>query len=394
MEKYYKKTRYERIYRHEKNKNFIIRIKTPIDTTITKYKGSKILDIEVAKRIRDNPKIALEKKADINLKEITKKEGNISDFDILWVKYMDSCKNIEKQAYNTLLRKQKTYNKYFKEKIDVSVMKTDKLFWSKFINNLDTTDKNKNHILKTIKAFFNWCINEEILIVNPLKGINKYKEDKVEMAFWLPEEIKQFLDTVELYLNSSNKIMRILAYRVKVLTYIGFSLGDRIGETRALTYECIDKDKKTADIFHSINYDTKSNNFFSSTKTEYSKRTIDITDKLIDVIFDYRKFLEVELGVPVKDTDLILFNYTTKRPISDVSLRKNFHKFCELARVRKIRLYDLRHTYVATMMSEGLELYYISPKLGHVNYNTTVNKYGHLSNKKKQQVASLTDKYL
>ena len=57
-------------------------------------------------------------------------------------------------------------------------------------------------------------------------------------------------------------------------------------------------------------------------------------------------------------------------------------------------MYDLRHTYVATMMMEGKELYHISRRLGHSNYSTTVNKYEHLSNKTRKEIAELTDKYL
>ena len=57
-------------------------------------------------------------------------------------------------------------------------------------------------------------------------------------------------------------------------------------------------------------------------------------------------------------------------------------------------MYDLRHTYVATMMGEGKELYHISSRLGHSNYSTTVNKYGHLSVKKRKEIAELTDKYI
>ena len=57
-------------------------------------------------------------------------------------------------------------------------------------------------------------------------------------------------------------------------------------------------------------------------------------------------------------------------------------------------MYDLRHTYVATMMMEGKELYHISRRLGHSNYNTTVNKYGHLSNQVRKEIAEITDKYI
>ena len=45
------------------------------------------------------------------------------------------------------------------------------------------------------------------------------------------------------------------------------------------------------------------------------------------------------------------------------------------------------------MMYERKELYQISGRIGHSNYSTTVNKYGHLENKN-YKVAATTDKYL
>ena len=87
-------------------------------------------------------------------------------------------------------------------------------------------------------------------------------------------------------------------------------------------------------------------------------------------------------------------NWVDENVNTNPKLRKDFYKFSEQAGVPKIRLYDLRHTYVATMMSEGKELYFVSPRLGHVNYSTTVNKYGHLSNQARKEVALTTDKYL
>ena len=44
-------------------------------------------------------------------------------------------------------------------------------------------------------------------------------------------------------------------------------------------------------------------------------------------------------------------------------------------------MYDLRHAYVSTMMSEGKELYHLSEGIEHSDYSTTVNKHGHLSTK-------------
>ena len=57
-------------------------------------------------------------------------------------------------------------------------------------------------------------------------------------------------------------------------------------------------------------------------------------------------------------------------------------------------MYDLRHTYVATMMLEEKELYLFSRRIGHSSIATTVNKYGHLSNKVRKETAKVTDKYI
>lgn len=45
-------------------------------------------------------------------------------------------------------------------------------------------------------------------------------------------------------------------------------------------------------------------------------------------------------------------------------------------------------------MAEGKELYHISERIGHSDYSTTVDKYGHLSSKTRKEIASITDKYI
>lgn len=384
--KVYRKTRYQNIYQHIKNKNYVVQISKPVKTTISSVDDNKIWKLEDALKIRDNPKLKLQKGAEIKYKD---------NFDDLWDKYIYWCENVDKQAYNTISNKNKIYNKHIKEKFSKTITKITKNDVVSLINNSDTTDKQKNHILKQLSVFFNWCIQEDILIVNPTNKIRKFKTEKVEMKYWLPNEVKTFFQFINEEIENENNIkIKETAYRTKIMVLIGFVLGDRIGETRALTWNSINKEQLTLLINHSINYDTKSNNFTKTTKTYNSTRKIDITQKLIDELDNYRYFLENELIYNIKDTDLIFFNYTNNRPYSDVTLRKGFYKYSELANVSKIRMYDLRHTYVAMMMSEEKELYLISERLGHTSFSTTVNKYGHLSNQIRKEVAETTDKYI
>lgn len=383
--KVYENTRYQNIYRHKKNKNYVIMISNPVKTSISRIDGKKIMKLEDALKIRDNKKIKAQKGQEIACGE---------DFDTLWCKYIYACKNIKKLAYNTMKRKIKIYNKYLKGKIKTRVSKLKKEELATFIDNIDTTDKEKNQIIKELKTFFNWCISEEYLIVSPMDSIEKYKVQKSEMKFWTPEELKKVLNTLDDDIINGNKNDVMRASMVKILILIGFSLGDRIGETRALTFDCFDENLGIVEIKHSINYDINDEEFLSNTKNYHSQRKIDITKKLINEVKDYKKFLIENTNYAINDNNLIFFNYKRKKPYSDTNLRKQFTYYCYKANVTKIRMYDLRHTYVATMMAEGKELYHISSRIGHNNYSTTVNKYGHLSNKIRKEIAAVTDKYI
>lgn len=383
--KVYEKTRYQNIYRHKKNKNYVIMISKPAKTSISRIDNKKIVSIDEAIKIRDNVLIKRQKGLETVHKE---------DFDTLWDKYIYDCKYVRKLAYNTIIRKEKDFNRYLKGKIDKPVSKTDKEYWTKFIDNLNTTLKQKNHLIKITKAFFNWCKYEEYIIDNPFDKISKYKVETKEMQFWIPKHLKDFLETLEKDIHSNDIRLKKKAYRIKTLTIINFSAGDRIGETRALTFKMFDKDKLKLNIFHSINYDRSSNDFLSSTKTYNSQRTIDITNKVIEVVEEYKKFLINELELEIGNNTLLFFNHTTHKPYSDTSLRKDFYYYCEKANVPKIRMYDLRHTYAATMMSEGKEAYMFSKRMGHKSISITINKYGHLSEQIKKEVAQSTDKYI
>lgn len=383
--KVYEKTRYQNIYRHKKNKNYVIMMSKPVKTSIASIEGKKILKIEDAIKVRDNTKIKALKGQEIAYNE---------DFDTLWCKYIDSCKNEQKLAYNTIVRKEKMYNRYLKEKIKKRLSKIKRDEMAKFIDNMDTTDKQKNQMIKELKIFFNWCIREEYLFVSPMNNINKYKVQKSEMKFWTPEELTRILTTLDEDIKSDNKYDVMRASMIKIFILIGFSLGDRVGETRALTFDCFDGKLGIAKIKHSINYDRKSKDFLSDTKNYHSQREVDVTDRLINEVKQYKQFLIDNTDYKIKDNNIIFFNYKTRRPYSDTALRDKFYYYCNKANVTKIRMYDLRHTYVATMMGEGKELYHISGRIGHINYSTTVNKYGHLSNKIRKEIAEITDKYI
>lgn len=380
--KIYEKTRYQNIYRNKKNKNYLVRINKPVRTSITIYNGEKIYKIEQALKVRDNPNIN-------SLKRI--KTPQILTFDDLWYKYIAWCKTTEKQAYNTVIRKDKTYKRYLKGKFKKKINKISENEFSFYVNKINCTDKTKNQIIKDSKAFFNWCVRQDIISYNPIANVKRYKEEKPKMKFWTPEELNKFLTALkkEIYENNNE-----VAYRTYIFTLISFSLGARTGETRALRFNSFNSKTNMVEIINSIDSNPENETHIKTTKTTHSARIIDVSQTLINEIKKYKWNLINVFDYDIIEDELIFCNHKTKKPITDTTLRKQFYYYCDLAGISRIRMYDLRHTYVAIMMSEGKELYHISQRIGHSSYSTTVDKYGHLSNKTRKELAKITDKYI
>ena len=374
--KVYKKTRYQNIYKH-KNGNYVVMINKPVKSSISRIDGEKIWKIDEALKIRDNPKTGFQKKIEIEYKD---------NFDVLFERYLNWCINIDKQSYNNTSKKKIKYNAFLKNKFKKPLNKITTDEYALVISKLNTTDKQKNSVLKLLNAFLNWCVKNNILLYNPASSIKRYKVVKTEMKYWEQEDISNFFKYI-------NKEENENAYRIKIMVLIGLTLGDRIGETRVLTFGSIDKKHKVININHSINYDPNSDSFFGSTKTYSSQRSVDVSDEFINEIEKYKLYLK-KLGYNITDKTLLFLNHKTQRPYSDSFLRQQFYSFCDKAEVPRIRMYDLRHTYVTTMLSENIPLAALSKTIGHTTFKTTVDKYGHISEKTRKEITKITDKFL
>lgn len=369
----YEKTRYDNIYRHKKNKNYIIRIRKT-NTSISKINDEKIYDIEIAKKYK--------MKLELDSSKIPKHTNSLY-FKDLWERYISHCQNVSKLSFNTIKKKKSIYTCYLKDLDNEKVSNLNKQVIADYIKSLPTTNKQKNTTLTILKGFLSWCVEEEILTFNPTTKIKYEKVNKTEMKYWTIEQFQKFIN----YISNLNTPQAI---RTKLFVLTELNLGNRPGETRALTWNTLDSVHLTLGILHSINYDINSSDYLKTTKNYQSERVIDISEKFANILLEYKDYLFNLYGYT---HDIIFWNYEKNKPYSDTALRKAFYKYCDDANVNRIRPYDLRHTYVTLLMSEGWELYHISRRIGHLNYATTVDKYGHMDDKLRKEVAKTTDKY-
>ena len=58
--------------------------------------------------------------------------------------------------------------------------------------------------------------------------------------------------------------------------------------------------------------------------------------------------------------------------------RRVFYRTLNLAKLRHIRIHDLRHSYASLLLQDGQSLMYFKEQMGHSSIQVTVDIYGHL----------------
>ena len=65
--------------------------------------------------------------------------------------------------------------------------------------------------------------------------------------------------------------------------------------------------------------------------------------------------------------------------------------YIEKSKVKKIRMYDLRHSYATNMLLHDVSIKYVSDDMGHSSIKITGDIYSHTLNKKRKEIAKITD---
>lgn len=142
--------------------------------------------------------------------------------------------------------------------------------------------------------------------------------------------------------------------------------GMRLGEIMALTWRDIDFENKTISINKSYDYHS---NKVKTTKTTSSYRTIGVNDDLLNCL----KQLKAN-----KYNRVFENNRHTVPSSNAVNKRlRLFLKQCNINR-QGFHFHSLRHSHVAFLLFQGVELYTISKRLGHSNMMITAKKYAYL----------------
>lgn len=260
-------------------------------------------------------------------------------------------------------------------------------------------DKRTSKSISLTRTVLSTCLTEAVidgyLKTNPVKDLAQNRKRHKTVEARRPRtykvnplntnEVKQFLDIALADDPDMYGPMFLCDFRT----------GLRLGELIALHWDDIEWDNNVINVRRSFRKSNKNGKGKWVQKVKPLKdgeeRQVDMSTQLKEVLFKLlkkRKFDAAKSGS--WNPSAIIFHYKGHYRAQN-TVRKAFKELLKKARLREIRVHDMRHTYASLLISNGVSLAYIRDQLGHSSIKTTVDIYGHLIPRSMQHVVNELD---
>jgi len=336
-------------------------------------------------------------------------ELSISDYFDYWHKeyVMINCK------YNTQIAYKNIIDKHIKPELGLYKLKAfQPAILQEFLNKKYSFGYSKNHLFN-MYAVLSGALKYAVF---PYQFIKENSMQHVRMPKY--EHSKKETNYKVLNKDDFNKIINRFpsgsSFYIPIM--IAYHTGVRVGECTALTWDCINLDKKTIDI-NKILIKKEHAWYFGSTKTPSSVREIPIGDTLCNILKQHKKYQaekRLEYGSyyteHYSDKDNRIYTLdklikTANSMLGFVCTKENGEmithdsiKYC--SRVINYELmiqfnfHALRHTHATMLIENGANMKDVSHRLGHANLSTTADTYTHVTPKMQDETVNILEKAL
>ena len=174
---------------------------------------------------------------------------------------------------------------------------------------------------------------------------------------------------------------------------LALTTGMRPSEYLALKWSDIDWQRGAASVCRTIQH-SKTGWLFDDTKRKRSRRVVKLQDFVLKALRGLQnpQPLATDTGCQVEH-DLI-FRSGTGSPLRQRSVKREFWRLLEVAGIRPIRLYDLRHTAATLAVAAGVSVKVISDQLGHASISFTLERYSHVLPSIQDEAAARVERML
>ena len=296
-------------------------------------------------------------------------------FHFLVDRYLEHVKGkVRENTYDTIKYSIELYiTPFFKDMLLSQITTKNIIDWhDKVLVPASLADTYLRSINARLSSIFNYAKKYYGLSQNPVKlaGSLGSLTRKQEYDIWTRKELETFCEQIEKGYSSCR--WHAIIYRVLFYT------GMRPSEALALQESDINIEKKTISITKSY-HRSKKGYYITDTKNKYSRRVVAIPTFLADELKDYlQKFKSLGYSGRIFPTSVGTLNCRLKRNAKKLG-------------IKKIRLYDLRHSHASALISANLDINLIAKRMGHSSPATTLRVYSHFYGDKNKDITKFLD---
>lgn len=339
------------------------------------------------------------------------KDGTVSkNPNILFRDYADSWfEDYKRSVKETSLRSRQTYLNALKNTFGQLRLKelTYKLYQKK-LNELSERYKRNSLITlnQVAQMIAKQAVKDGYFKANPIADIKipHYDDSDEKIEFWEAVDIQKFRDYCQ---HSISKKRRKSSYYITLekqrdlaLFYLLMYGGLRIGEACALylnDYYPLTKEVNISKTLGSSASNQLKNSYkIFPPKSKSAYRTNPLPEIAYKQLENWIKLRNEYVGLfpLVFQESHFLFCKKDGSPMTPRDVREKFKVIIKNARLTKITLHGLRHTYTALQIQAGTDPKSLQMLLGHSNVKTTLDIYAHITGDKRRETISQFDKML
>ena len=231
-----------------------------------------------------------------------------------------------------------------------------------FIQKINYTKTTVARKIASIRAFYKFLYQEEIIDSNPEDAIRAPKRPKSLPDFMSEEEVENILRNV--------KIETPAGYRNRVILELLWVSGMRISELSGLNYENLNLEQNEIKV---LGKGAKERIVLIPDKTKENLKNY--IDNVSDLICKTKKTLQSPLFI----------NYNGFR-LQNQSIRKALNEVVQKIELpKKVTPHVFRHSFATRMLENGADLRIVQELLGHASISNT-QIYTHISNSRLKSV--------
>ncbi len=299
----------------------------------------------------------------------------------IWVaEYLNSVKPLTKHNYN------KQVQKHLKPALGAARLEAlDTHTIQRFYNSLIASGLSPKTV-KNIHGILHCALQQAIacdyIHRNPADACKLPKVTKPEIKPLEPEEIARLLKEAEQddYCN---------------LFIVAMFTGMRQGELLGLAWECVDF--QTGIITVKQQLQCKDGNYFLETPKSGKNRTILPAPIVMDALRNQlqRQQMEQEQAGQMWDNQFnLVFTDALGKYLVRRTVVKHFKKISQRAGISDdARFHDLRHSFAVSSLYAGDDIKTVQANLGHATAQFTLDVYGHVTQKMRQESANRMQKF-